>query len=343
MSLEAYGFASADSGPHKYGFELDLFEAVDVSESQENVHLSESKLIFELKKGDTRIWWPRLTAQPQKQDWILIDEDRWRSPPADFDADQHQEYRDIRVDYPGIDERVMAEEFGYRQMNGKAIYLFIYNLFQFIGYLFVLTVLVISWQRDGFDVAAKKAFRNVGNAVKFCQLMQYLEVMHPMFRYTGGSSLNAFLRVTERNFILFFMIDAEVRMQTKPLILLLLLCWSIGECIRYPYYVLAMVRCENGLMTWLRFTMWILLYPVDAILGGVVVLRNVPYFEETQKFTIVMPNKWNSAFCMCTLMKCYLLFGLLPALYFKMRSMQKARDEKLNVTVVRRDKKPKQQ
>lgn len=333
--MEAYGFASADSGPHKYGFALDLFEAIDVSESQENVHLSGSQLTFVLKKLDAKFWWPRLTAQPQKQDWIFVDEENWVSPPVHLNHESQKEYRDIRLDYPGIDDRLHEVELGYRKMNAKAIYLFIYNLFQFIGYLFVFTVLVISYYRDGFHDSVEKTFRNVGHAMKFCQLLQYLEVMHPMFGYTKGSPLYPFLQVTGRNFILFCMIDAEVRIQTKPVILLLFLSWSIIECVRYPYYVLSIVKFEIGFVTWLRYTLWIPLYPIGAFLEGVVIIRNIPFFEETQKFTVKMPNKWNCTFCMCTFMKYYLLFGLLPGIYFMMKYMSKVRERKLKSTKVR--------
>lgn len=339
LSLEAYGFASADSGPHKYGFELDLFEAIDVSESQENVYLSGSQLTFVLKKSDETIWWTRLTAQPQKQDWIFINGENWISPPADLQHETQREFRDIRVDYPGIDDRVHEAELGYRKMNKKAIYLFIYNLFQFIGYLFIFIVMSISCYRDGYNISVEKTFRTVGNAMKFCQLLQYLEVMHPIFGYTKGSPLYPFLQVTGRNFILFCMIDAEVRVQTKPVILHLFLCWSIIECVRYPYYVFSLIKFEIGFVTWLRYTLWIPLYPIGAICEGVVILRNISFFEETQKFTVTMPNKWNYTFCMCTFMKCYLLFGLLPGIYFIMKYMAKARDKKLKRTIVRHDKK----
>lgn len=339
LSLEAYGFASTDSGPHKYGFELDLFEAIDVSESQENVHLSGSQLTFVLTKADVTNWWPRLTAQPQKQDWINVDEVHWISPPADTVYDTQKEYRDIRVDYPGVDDRINEAELGYRKMDAKAIYLFLYNLFQFIGYLFIFIVLGISYYRDGFNDSVEKAFRNVGNAMKFCQLLQYLEVMHPMFGYTKGSPLYPFLQVNGRNFILFCMVDAEVRIQTKPVILLLFLCWSIIECVRYPYYVLSLLKFEIGIVTWLRYTLWIPLYPIGAFLEGVVVLRNIPFFEETQKFTITMPNKWNCTFCMCTFMKYYLLLGLLPGIFFMMKYMAKVREKKLKTVKVRYNKK----
>lgn len=106
-----------------------------------------------------------------------------------------------------------------------------YNLAQFIGFLYILCVIAILYYRDGPAVMSR-TFEAVGNAMKFCQLIQYLEVMHPMFGYTKGSVLMPFLQVTARNFVLFVMIDCEERMQVKPVIFYLFLIWSVIEIVR---------------------------------------------------------------------------------------------------------------
>lgn len=39
-------------------------------------------------------------------------------------------------------------------------------------------------------------YEAVGGAMKFCQLMQFLEVMHPLFGYTKGGVLTPLIQVT---------------------------------------------------------------------------------------------------------------------------------------------------
>lgn len=39
-------------------------------------------------------------------------------------------------------------------------------------------------------------FNAVGNVIKFCHLIQILEIMHPMFGYTKGSVIIPFLQVS---------------------------------------------------------------------------------------------------------------------------------------------------
>lgn len=118
--------------------------------------------------------------------------------------------------------------------QNKTVYLIFFNLAQFIGFLYVILVMMIRYYRDGSESMAG-TFAAAGNAMKFCQILQYLEVMHPLFNYTKGSVLMPLMQVTGRNFILFVMIDAEKRMQTKPVVFFLFLIWSSIELVRYVF------------------------------------------------------------------------------------------------------------
>ena len=42
-------------------------------------------------------------------------------------------------------------------------------------------------------------YEAVGGAMKFCQLMQILEIMHPLFGYTKGGVINPFMQVSINN------------------------------------------------------------------------------------------------------------------------------------------------
>ena len=52
-------------------------------------------------------------------------------------------------------------------------------------------------------------------------------------------------------------------------------------------------------------------------------------FEETGKFSVSLPNAWNFSFHYPTLMRVYLLFFFLPAMYTMMSYMQRQRKAKL--------------
>lgn len=144
-------------------------------------------------------------------------------------------------DYPRMYEQLEKEELGYRKEQNRTVYLIFYNLCQFIGFLYVMIVMGIRYYRDGTD-SMVGTFDAVGNAIKFCQILQYLEVLHPLFGYTKGGMLMPFLQITGRNFVLFAMIDAEERMHTKPVVFYLFIMWASIEIIRYvlqhPHHII---------------------------------------------------------------------------------------------------------
>lgn len=153
--------------------------------------------------------------------------------------------------------------------------------------------------------------------------------MHPLFGYTKSSMLVSFLQTGGRAFILFLMIDAEPRMQTKPVIFYLFLVWSTVEIVRYPYYITQLLNVEISFLKWLRYTIWIPLYPLGFLCEGIIMLRNIPYFEETQKFTVSLPNSYNFTLHFPSVIRLYLLFLLLPLMYTLMSRMNQLRSRKL--------------
>ena len=175
----------------------------------------------------------------------------------------------------------------------------------------------------------KDTYQAVGSAMKFIQILQFLEVMHPMFGYVKGSPFIPFLQISGRAFILFFMIEAEPRMQTKPVVFYVFTVWSLIEVIRYPYYLSQLLNVKIPILKWLRYTIWIPLYPLGFLCESIIILRNIPYFEETLKFTISLPNSWNFALHFPTVLRVYLLLLCLPGLYTVMRHMRNTRLKKL--------------
>lgn len=224
--------------------------------------------------------------------------------------------------------QLQKEELGFRKENLKKVYLILYNLFQFVGFMYILIVMAIRWYRDGPE-SMPGTYEAVGNAYKFVQLLQYLEVMHPLFGYTKGGALFPFMQISGRAFVLFAMIDYEPRMMTKPVVFYLFIVWAFIEIIRYPYYLTQLLKIEFSILTWLRYSLWIPLFPLGVLCEGVIILRNLPYFEETKRLSIAMPNKWNTTFHMPTFMYLYLIFLILPGIFFVMSHMQKIRSKKL--------------
>ncbi|XP_043494054.1 very-long-chain (3R)-3-hydroxyacyl-CoA dehydratase [Polistes fuscatus] len=327
LQVSAYGQGAR--GCNNYGFSIDFHELVIPDES--NYKVIDRQIDFTLKKKYGG-WWPRLTGQPQKPPWLKIDFDKWKSEDMD---DNEYEKRDVCNDYPDMYDKLHKEELGYRKEDFKKVYLIIYNLCQLVGFLYILTVMGLKYSRDG-PASMKHTYTVVGNPMKFIQLLQFLEVMHPLFGYTKGSMMISFLQVGGRAFVLFFMIEGEPRMQTKPVVFYLFIVWSAVEVIRYLYYNSQLLNVEIYFLTWLRYTIWIPLYPLGIICEGIIILRNIPYFEETQRFTVSLPNSLNFSLHFPTFLRIYLLVLCIPSIYTVMSHMNHARVKKLGKSNIKR-------
>lgn len=178
---------------------------------------------------------------------MKIDFDRWQS---EDDLNDDENVRDIREDYPDLYDQLQKEEFGYRkglffiekQTNRfetiisfaedlKKVYLVIYNLFMFVGFFYICLVIGIRYLRDGIN-SIPGTYVAVGGAMKLIQLTQMMEILHAVMKYTKSNVVATFLQVCGRNIILFGLIDAEDRLQPKPVIFALFLVWSAIEVVR---------------------------------------------------------------------------------------------------------------
>lgn len=331
VHMNAYGIGA--HGLTNYAFNLQLFDSVQSSDDvSQHIKISDRAVQFTLKKQENR-WWPRLIKTQQKPAWLKIDFERWKSEDDDEGSDSgyHRNgtaAKDVLGDYPDLYEKLKKDEFGYMKEDYRKVYLVFYNLSQFVFFTYILVVMIIRYAKEGPDSMAG-TYVAVGPVFKFCQLMQFLEVMHPMFGYTKGSVLIPFLQVTGRALILFAMVDAEPRMQTKPVVFYMFFIWALVEVVRYPYYIGQVYKINIGFLTWLRYSVWIPLYPLGILCEGIIILRNIPYFEETGRFSVSMPNKWNFTFHCPTVMKLYLLVLFVPGMYAMMTHMYKARMKKL--------------
>ncbi|CAH1967108.1 unnamed protein product [Acanthoscelides obtectus] len=150
-------------GLQDYEFQLNFH--CDVQENGNNfVKLSDYKIDLTLRKAE-KGWWPRLTSQPQKPAWLKVDFDKWQSEDDVIEED----VGDIRDDYPNLYEKLMKEEYGYRKEDFKKVYLTLYNLFMYVGFMYITSVLCIRYAREGTDFFPT-VYESVGHVMKYLQV-----------------------------------------------------------------------------------------------------------------------------------------------------------------------------
>ena len=84
-------------------------------------------------------------------------------------------------------------------------------------------------------------------------------------------------------------------LQSSPAVVLLLLCWSLSDVVRYAWATLSSLGCCPAALTTLRYTAFIPLYPLGA--GAEVALQWQALPAATAGFgRVTMPNAWNASF-----------------------------------------------
>ncbi|XP_024391220.1 uncharacterized protein [Physcomitrium patens] len=143
-------------------------------------------------------------------------------------------------------------------------YLTCYNSLQSLGWALVLLRLVN-------DIVETKSLRGgfsaAGNVVCFLQLAAFLEILHSALGLVPTGILFAFMQWLGRSHVLFAIVAKIPEVQEQPPIMITFLAWSAAEVIRYPHYTLGLLGLCPHWLTWLRYTAFIVLYPIGALYG----------------------------------------------------------------------------
>ena len=193
----------------------------------------------------------------------------------------------------------------------RKIYLFLYNLFQMIGFIYLLAALAIRHAVEG-SISVPGSYQTLGTVVKLVHYLKALEILHPLLGFTTGDILYPSLQVLFRLFMVIFMIEGEPRIQTKPAVFYLLLTWSLNDAVRHLYYMLRIFDADSFVKN-IHYNLWFVTYPLSFVFEGVILLRNIPYFDETKNWSFDLPNHWNISFSMAAVIRIFLLFGFFPS------------------------------
>ena len=105
----------------------------------------------------------------------------------------------------------------------------------------------------------------------------------------------------------------------------MVLAWSITEIIRYSYYTSSLLNVKIGLLTWLRYTLFIILYPLGAGSELLCIYKAFPDMALFKPYDIELPNIFNFTFNLQYLVIIIVLSYLFvfPQLYFYMFAQRK--------------------
>ncbi|XP_012272817.1 very-long-chain (3R)-3-hydroxyacyl-CoA dehydratase 2 [Orussus abietinus] len=162
-------------------------------------------------------------------------------------------------------------------------YLRSYNLIQVLGWSVILHLMI------HYDSATSLSlWETVKPYVIVFQNAAALEIIHSATGLVPSNPLITTFQVLSRVVVVCAVILAtpSTYAAASPGLPLALTAWSITEIIRYMYYFLNLIGYVPYFVTWLRYTTFIILYPVG-------VTGELLCFYAAQKYGGINPNAWS--------------------------------------------------
>lgn len=146
--------------------------------------------------------------------------------------------------------------------------------------------------------------------IRLILILQWFEIGHSLVGLTRGSPLASIIQIGLKSFFFFAILEQESHLQSYPSSKLLPLLWCLGDGLRYPFYVLQLSGHSVYLVTWVRYSAWILLYPLGMLMEGVMLFNSIPFLETSGRLSYTLPNILNVSWHMTSFIYFYLIVFL---------------------------------
>ncbi|XP_067932027.1 very-long-chain (3R)-3-hydroxyacyl-CoA dehydratase-like [Watersipora subatra] len=328
LSNDRISFEGRGHGAHGdslYKFEIVPFRYIAPEKSK--LRITGSEVIIDACKRDpttTENPWPRLTQSNAKCAWIKPDFD-WMDVSEDEDVEliNRKKMEKAYLDKLTKDLEATKDE---AMQDLKKHYLFSYSLFQFITWTFILVKVILGLIYTGAE--DYKVYDDVGIVLVISQIFSVLEIIHPLIGLVKSGVIAPLAQVCGRCLMLLAVICNEPKLQTGPATTYLILFWSLADFIRHPFYMMSSMKASFYWLVWLRYTMWIPLYPLGVLCEYLILWQAIPLFTQSGKLSISLPNPYNFSFSITSIM--YMHLVVLPLGLLKlMAHMYSLRKKKL--------------
>ncbi|XP_012240509.1 very-long-chain (3R)-3-hydroxyacyl-CoA dehydratase hpo-8 isoform X1 [Bombus impatiens] len=204
--------------------------------------------------------------------------------------------------------------------NVGLLYLKTYNLLQVFGWSYILYKFVVN---DFSSTTEANLWQNVKWPVVIFQHAALLEIIHAATGLVKSNPVLTTFQVFSRIIVVSGVLLATPNNYAASSygLPLAILAWSITEIIRYLFYYMNLNEFVPYFLTWLRYTLFIVLYPIGVTGELLCIYSAVNYANSHPEFwSYKLPNSWNFIFSyyfiLITIMLSYI--PLFPQLYLHM-------------------------
>ncbi|KAI9505231.1 tyrosine phosphatase-like protein [Coemansia spiralis] len=150
--------------------------------------------------------------------------------------------------------------------SGGAVkaYLVAYNTASYVGWAYVLLQTVLYLAENGTNLDG--LFDRIGYLLIYVQTGAAMEIIHSLVGLVSSSPLTVLTQVYSRLLLVWGILypfnSPDVRASYG--LVLMVLAWSITECVRYSHYALSLLNIEVPVLLYLRYTLFYVLYPAGV-------------------------------------------------------------------------------
>ncbi|KAF5835319.1 tyrosine phosphatase-like protein [Dunaliella salina] len=200
-------------------------------------------------------------------------------------------------------------------MTLKTSYLLLYNTLQAVGWAVCLCTLLSG-------LGSNTVYNACSQYVRAFQGLAILESLHAALGIVPSNPGLALLQWAGRSNVLFLVLGRIPEASARR--------FRIVAVVRYPWYALSLVDKCPAFLTWLRYSLFIPIYPVGVLAEMLLLYQALPFIEARDMYSVSMPNPWNVGFSY--LRFCQVgLFVYLPIWWQLYSTMLRQRKKKLGV------------
>lgn len=159
----------------------------------------------------------------------------------------------------------------------KDTYLIAYNLAQFFGWVAIL-------------------FTGRLDLLMWFQTIQLFEVVHCMIGFVKSSAFQTLMQIISRIIIVWFALVPFPETRQTIGLDMILWAWPIAETTRYIYYALNLMKLNLYIVTWARYTFFIVLYPLGVSGEFLILMKLKELVKRTGVYDFPLPNFANISF-----------------------------------------------
>ncbi|KAL8060387.1 hypothetical protein ABFX02_02G021800 [Erythranthe guttata] len=175
----------------------------------------------------------------------------------------------------------------------RRIYLILYNWIVFLGWFQVFYLAVKSLKNSGHE----SVYAAVEKPLILAQSAAFLEILHSLFGLVRSPVTATLPQVSSRLYVTWGVLYSFPEIRTHFFVVSLVIGWSVTEIIRYAFFGFKeALGFAPAWLLWLRYSTFLILYPVGITSELGLIYNALPYMKETEKYSFRMPNKLNFSF-----------------------------------------------